>query len=109
MKHHLAITTGFNSMSQDPLWSSLRRRLTLVFTGSKLRGWTALYQSKVADLVYRIDSDNEKGINIDLRVLFLFLTWKTIRYKQYQGVKYDKLGFSRGFAYVEGPCIFRVF
>ncbi|KAJ8718253.1 hypothetical protein PYW08_002490 [Mythimna loreyi] len=54
----------------DPLWSSLRRRLTLVFTGSKLRGWTPLYQSKVSDLVYRINSDCEKGIKINLRSLF---------------------------------------
>ncbi|KAH9640214.1 hypothetical protein HF086_008450 [Spodoptera exigua] len=54
----------------DPLWTSIRRRLTSVFTGSKLRGWQELYQAKVEDLIYRINSDNEKGIVIELRPLF---------------------------------------
>ncbi|KAF9805363.1 hypothetical protein SFRURICE_006029, partial [Spodoptera frugiperda] len=54
----------------DPLWTSLRRRLTSVFTGSKLRGWQELYQAKVDDLIYRINSDNEKGIVSELKSLF---------------------------------------
>ncbi|XP_047029362.1 cytochrome P450 6k1-like [Helicoverpa zea] len=62
----------------DPLWSSVRRRLTMLFTGSKLRGWQELYQSKVADLVYRINSDNEKGITINLRSLFADFTTDVI-------------------------------
>ncbi|CAH0587843.1 unnamed protein product [Chrysodeixis includens] len=54
----------------DPLWSSIRRRLTAVFTASKLRGWHELYQSKVTDLVERIRTDNEKGVSVNLRSLF---------------------------------------
>uniref|UniRef100_A0A2A4JVD4 unspecific monooxygenase n=1 Tax=Heliothis virescens TaxID=7102 RepID=A0A2A4JVD4_HELVI len=54
----------------DPLWSSIRRRLTTVFTASKLRGWQELYQSKVEDLVYRINADIEKGVVNNLRSLF---------------------------------------
>ncbi|XP_075979951.1 cytochrome P450 6k1-like [Anticarsia gemmatalis] len=54
----------------DPLWTSLRRRLTAVFTASKLRGWQELFRSKTSDLIHRIKTDSENGVIINLRPLF---------------------------------------
>ncbi|CAB3244211.1 unnamed protein product [Arctia plantaginis] len=54
----------------DPLWTIVRKKLTSVFTASKLRGWEDLYKSKSADLVQRIKSDNENGITNSLKPLF---------------------------------------
>ncbi|XP_030028816.2 cytochrome P450 6k1 isoform X1 [Manduca sexta] len=53
----------------DPIWSSIRRRLTIVFTAAKLRALTGLTQNKAADLVYRIKTEMEKGAVENLRII----------------------------------------
>ncbi|CAB3254037.1 unnamed protein product [Arctia plantaginis] len=56
--------------ANDPLWSAIRKRLTSVFTTAKVKNWQDLYRSKSADLVFRIKSDNEKDVKINLKEIF---------------------------------------
>lgn len=53
--------------TNDPLWSSIRRRLTAVFTASKLRALHPLIDGKAKDLVQRIRNDyvnNNKTLSL---------------------------------------------
>ncbi|KAG6454549.1 hypothetical protein O3G_MSEX008748 [Manduca sexta] len=54
----------------DPLWTSLRRRLNVIFTGAKLRSVHNIYSDKAKDLVTRIESDIRQKKLINLRSLF---------------------------------------
>ncbi|CAH0687994.1 unnamed protein product [Spodoptera exigua] len=51
----------------DPLWSKLRRRLTLVFTAAKLRSLNGITIAKTKDLVTRLEIESNKPELIDLR------------------------------------------
>ncbi|KOB78440.1 Cytochrome CYP324A1 [Operophtera brumata] len=55
--------------SDDPLWSSVRRRLTAVFTASKLRSLQGLTRLKADDLTERINHEMTKEHDLfNLRV-----------------------------------------
>ncbi|XP_047510753.1 cytochrome P450 6k1-like [Pieris napi] len=54
--------------AKDPLWSSIRRNLSLVFTSAKLKSMQALFDSKIKELNQRINNTKEKS-KIDLRML----------------------------------------
>ncbi|KAF9794064.1 hypothetical protein SFRURICE_000004 [Spodoptera frugiperda] len=51
----------------DPLWSKLRRRLTLVFTAAKLRSLNGITVAKTKDFVKRLEIESKKPELIDLR------------------------------------------
>ncbi|KAJ8718254.1 hypothetical protein PYW08_002491 [Mythimna loreyi] len=51
----------------DPLWSSIRRRLTSVFTAAKLRSLNGITVSKSKAFIDRIAVDSKKEDPIDLR------------------------------------------
>uniref|UniRef100_A0A2H1VZ19 unspecific monooxygenase n=1 Tax=Spodoptera frugiperda TaxID=7108 RepID=A0A2H1VZ19_SPOFR len=53
--------------AQDPLWSKLRRRLTLVFTAAKLRSLNGITVAKTKDFVKRLEIESKKPELIDLR------------------------------------------
>ncbi|CAK1546275.1 unnamed protein product [Leptosia nina] len=60
---------GHNLLTtDDPLWSSIRRRLTSIFTASKLRALQNLFQTKSKELVQRIDNTKDKT-KISVRML----------------------------------------
>ncbi|XP_045484909.1 cytochrome P450 6k1-like isoform X1 [Pieris rapae] len=59
--------------TNDPLWSSLRRRLTSTFTSSKLKAMQPLIDTKTSELVKRIQSTEDKT-KISLRYLFTDFT-----------------------------------
>uniref|UniRef100_A0A2A4J3Z1 unspecific monooxygenase n=1 Tax=Heliothis virescens TaxID=7102 RepID=A0A2A4J3Z1_HELVI len=63
---------------KDPLWSSLRRRLTSVFTAAKLRSLNGITVSKSKSLVKRIDIETQKSETLDLRKLFTDYTTDVI-------------------------------
>lgn len=56
------------SVLQDPVWSSVRRRLTPVFTKLKLQALYPILIRKSNDLKKRIKEDTKKNIKINLRV-----------------------------------------
>ncbi|XP_028040226.1 cytochrome P450 6k1-like [Bombyx mandarina] len=58
-------------MINDPVWSSVRRRLTPVFTKLKLQALYPILIRKSNDLKKRIKEDTEKNIKINLRSLFV--------------------------------------
>nr|AID54859.1 cytochrome P450 CYP324A1 [Helicoverpa armigera] len=62
----------------DPLWSSLRRRLTSVFTAAKLRSLNGITVSKAKNLVNRIDIEIQKSEPMDLRKIFTDYTTDVI-------------------------------
>ncbi|XP_026727571.1 cytochrome P450 6k1-like [Trichoplusia ni] len=51
----------------DPLWSSVRRRLTVVFTAAKLRSLQPMTMTKTKNLIKRIGDDSKIGPVKDLR------------------------------------------
>ncbi|CAK1546272.1 unnamed protein product [Leptosia nina] len=59
--------------SNDPLWSSMRRRLTSTFTASKLRNFQPLLNSKSQQLIHRIKNTEDKT-KFNLRYLFTDFT-----------------------------------
>ncbi|XP_013142904.1 PREDICTED: cytochrome P450 6k1-like isoform X1 [Papilio polytes] len=59
---------------KDPLWSSLRRRLTVVFTSHRLRALHALTADSCNHLVHRIYNEIQQNKYTDLRVLFADFT-----------------------------------
>ncbi|XP_031763051.2 cytochrome P450 6k1-like isoform X2 [Galleria mellonella] len=54
----------------DPLWTYMRRRLTVVFTAAKLRALQRLITTKTEQLCERIRSDVSQNKLIDVRSLF---------------------------------------
>ncbi|XP_060804642.1 cytochrome P450 6k1 [Amyelois transitella] len=62
----------------DPLWSSIRRRLTPVFTSSKLRSLHGLLSTKTAQLVERIRNDVKAGETVNLRMTYSDFTTDVI-------------------------------
>ncbi|XP_045519363.1 cytochrome P450 6k1-like [Pieris brassicae] len=60
---------GLNLLTaNDPLWSSIRRRLTTIFTASKLRALQNLFDTKTSELIQRIDNTEDKT-KISVRML----------------------------------------
>ncbi|CAG4917172.1 unnamed protein product [Colias eurytheme] len=57
------------SLIKEPQWSIIRRRLTTVFTASKLKAFQNLYDTKSNELIQRIESSKDKT-KINLRNLF---------------------------------------
>nr|UXV25386.1 cytochrome P450 324A1 [Mythimna separata] len=53
----------------DPTWSFLRRRLTVLFTAARLRSLNNLLTAKAADLVWRIKDEMKNEEPANLRVL----------------------------------------
>ncbi|XP_075979454.1 cytochrome P450 6k1-like [Anticarsia gemmatalis] len=53
----------------DPTWSYLRRRLTVLFTAARLRSLQNLIKAKSNDLVLRIKDEMKNENHADLRVL----------------------------------------
>ncbi|CAB3254030.1 unnamed protein product [Arctia plantaginis] len=53
----------------DPIWTSLRRRLTGVFTSAKLKMHSGIVRIKTNDLLERIRDETSKNNNIHLRKL----------------------------------------
>ncbi|CAK1581368.1 unnamed protein product [Parnassius mnemosyne] len=56
--------------TNDPLWSSIRRRLTPVFTSSKLRNMYGFVSEKSNELVQRIKADMEKDGRANIKIIF---------------------------------------
>ncbi|KAL4718183.1 hypothetical protein ACJJTC_016670, partial [Scirpophaga incertulas] len=63
---------------QDPVWTSIRRKLTPVFTSAKLKSLQTLYSTKSKELVKRIESDLANNVPIELRSLFADYTTDVI-------------------------------
>ncbi|XP_075979950.1 cytochrome P450 6k1-like [Anticarsia gemmatalis] len=55
--------------ANDPIWTTIRRRLTALFTSAKLRNHSAMTSAKAKDLVERIRRDNAKNIPFKVRDL----------------------------------------
>ncbi|XP_013183008.2 cytochrome P450 6k1 [Amyelois transitella] len=64
--------------SNDPLWTSMRKRLTPVFTSSKLRSLHGLLSAKSKQLEQRIRSDVKAGDTINLRMVYSDFTTDVI-------------------------------
>ncbi|XP_068622809.1 cytochrome P450 6k1-like [Battus philenor] len=62
----------------DPPWSSLRRRLTSVFTVAKLRSLFGHMRTKTDELMIRLDMEMEKHKQIELRMVFTDYTTDVI-------------------------------
>ncbi|KAL0870263.1 hypothetical protein ABMA27_005294 [Loxostege sticticalis] len=58
----------------DPIWSSVRRRLTSVFTSAKLKAMHSLSLTKSRELVQRIENDLAQNKKIEIRSLFADFT-----------------------------------
>ncbi|CAG9790728.1 unnamed protein product [Diatraea saccharalis] len=54
----------------DPMWSSIRRRLSPLFTSSKLKSLHQLYFNKAKELVQRIKNDLKINKPLELRNLY---------------------------------------
>ncbi|CAD0202021.1 unnamed protein product [Chrysodeixis includens] len=62
----------------DPLWSSVRRRLTTVFTAAKLRSLQPITMAKTKNLIKRITDDTKNGGPVpDLRAKNLHRLYTT--------------------------------
>ncbi|XP_072938257.1 cytochrome P450 6k1-like [Epargyreus clarus] len=59
---------------KDPLWSRIRRCLTVLFTGSRLRALQNIITAKSKELVQRIEKDRQKTKFVDIRVIFTDFT-----------------------------------
>ncbi|XP_072938293.1 cytochrome P450 6k1-like isoform X2 [Epargyreus clarus] len=62
----------------DPLWSQIRKRLSVLFTGSKMRGLQNLVTKKSNELVERIENERKKSKFVDMRMLFTDYTTDVI-------------------------------
>ncbi|CAH0399620.1 unnamed protein product [Chilo suppressalis] len=62
----------------DPLWTTLRRRLTPVFTSSKLKSLHNLFATKGKELVQRIDNSIKANKPLELRSLYADYTTDVI-------------------------------
>ncbi|CAH2049662.1 unnamed protein product, partial [Iphiclides podalirius] len=63
---------------KDPLWSSLRRKLSLVFTSAKLRSLNGLIDMKTKELLQRIDMEMTKQKCVNIRMVFTDYTTDVI-------------------------------
>ncbi|XP_013142502.1 PREDICTED: cytochrome P450 6k1-like [Papilio polytes] len=63
---------------KEPVWSSLRRRLTLVFTAAKLRSMHGLVEMKTRELIQRIQNDMTESNCVNLRKAFTDYTTDVI-------------------------------
>ncbi|CAH4038208.1 unnamed protein product [Pieris brassicae] len=61
----------------DPMWSTVRRGLTSVFTSSKLKGMQNLFDQKAIDLIQRIKNTKDTS-KLDIRSLFTDYTTDVI-------------------------------
>nr|QPF77618.1 cytochrome P450 monooxygenase CYP324A39 [Ostrinia furnacalis] len=57
-------------LANDPLWSSLRRHVTPVFTSAKLKGMHTLNLVKSKELVQRIDRELAQKKDIEIRSVY---------------------------------------
>ncbi|CAK1546271.1 unnamed protein product [Leptosia nina] len=55
--------------ANDPLWSTVRRRISSIFTGSKLRALQPLVDTKTSELITRINNTKDYS-KLNLRNLF---------------------------------------
>ncbi|CAG9790729.1 unnamed protein product [Diatraea saccharalis] len=74
----------------DPLWSSVRRRLSPVFTSSKLKLLHHIFASKSKELVQRIKNDLNNNKDIELRHLYADYTTDVIGTSSF-GIQCDTL------------------
>ncbi|XP_045538939.1 cytochrome P450 6k1-like [Papilio machaon] len=63
---------------KEPVWSSLRRRLTPVFTAAKLRSMHSLVNMKTKELMQRIQNDMTESQSVNLRKVFTDYTTDVI-------------------------------
>ncbi|XP_068622807.1 cytochrome P450 6k1-like [Battus philenor] len=73
---------------KDPLWSSIRKSLTPVFTSAKLRNLQAHFSNKSKELVQRIKMDMKKHQRVNIRMVITDFTTDVVGNTSF-GVKSD--------------------